>query len=142
MKRSAVQAYVAAQILNNATLAAFGTPILASLESDEATVKELIDTRLRSPGACIEIGEPGEAEYTTLHPGGLLSGFTEIEVFIAENIASPTHTPRGAVLADLVTSAVALGKHTPSKSTGTPFVSENGYALTVLSFSIPVTVTK
>ena len=142
MRLSAAQAYVNTQLLANATLAAFGAPIVASLENDETTIKELIDTRLRDPGVCIEIGEVTGSFISELHPGGYSKLRAQIDVFVAEKIASPTHTPRGLELVELIVGAITSGRHTADWTGHDSAVLENGYSLQVLSFSIPVTVTK
>lgn len=142
MKLSAVQAYLAAQIAANTTLAGFGSPILASLESDETVVKALIDECLRTPGVCIEIAEPIGTSLSELHPGGYTKLRAQVEIFVAEKIASPTHTPRGLELIELVAAALTGGRQPVEWAGHESFLSENGYSLHVLSFTTPVLATK
>lgn len=142
MKLSAVQNYVKDQILASATLAAFGEPLLASLENDDAAFKEIIDTRLRSPGVCIEIGYVSGASIGVLHPGGFSRLRADFDVFVAEKIAAPTHTPRGIELVETVVAALTSGRQPVEWVGHESFISEHGYSLHILGFNVPVVVTK
>lgn len=142
MKLSAVQSYLVAQIDANATLSAFGAPVVSSLESDETAVKELIDARLRTPGVVIEIGEPTGSSISQLHPGGYSKLLAEVEVYVAEKIAGPTHTPRGLALVELVAGTLTGGRYPVEWVGHVSAVLEHGYSLHILSFNAPVTVTK
>jgi hypothetical protein len=142
MKLSVVQEYIRAQLLSSPTLSAFGDPLVFSYETDESYFKSIIDERLSTVGVCIDIGQVNGSQISELHPGigSKLRG--QVEVFVSEKIASPTHSPRGLALVEAVAAAIITGRYNVEWEGHETAITENGYALHVLSFSTPVTVLK
>jgi hypothetical protein len=147
MNLAGVQAYAASQIANNSALAALlanGQPITYSPFTADETARAAIDAALRTYGVCIEVGDVS----FTGDPAKPQNRFTtvdaEFDVFVAESI-KVAHTPSGLSLVENVARAVELRldarTHSARCTRYDKMLSEHGYVLHILTFTMPAEIT-
>lgn len=143
MKLSEVQSHFAALIEADEQLGTFGEPLLFSHFTDPEASRAAIASRLRATGVCIEIGSV-EADGETARPAHRYSLVdVRVEVFVAES-PQVAHEPRDLTLVERVSAAVqkrlSASEHSARCTGYAAAISEQGYVLHILSFSIPATL--
>lgn len=135
-----VQAYAAAQIAANSTLAAFGAAIVYSHFTADDAARAAINGALRATGVCIEIGLVSAQGDTTKPQNRYTLLDANFDVYVAEN-PKVSHSPAQMNLVALVAGAMQAraGATSPAiKCTSyDSALSENGYVLHVLTFTLP-----
>ena len=142
MKLEDVQSFAASQITAVPELAAFGAPIEFDPSMDEVELRELIATRLRIAGVCIEIVEDEVSRTSDSATSRGITADVLFNVFVSENPKLP-HTPTGKALRKSVIDAVV--KFIPQETRAEflkseTAVNEHGYVLYAISFTIRVTI--
>lgn len=136
-----VQSAAAAKLSAVPALAAFGAPILFYLHAEPEAAANAIAARIRTAGVCLEIGDVVAPYPGSLIGGGMNQLAAEFTVFAAEKTGG-THSPNGKALADLIIAAICadqLPNEQGFACTGyDAAVSESGYVLHVIGFSIQV----
>lgn len=138
---SQVQAAAAAKLSAVPSLAAFGAPLLFDLHAEPEAAANAISARIRSAGVCLEVGDVVAPSPASAVGGGLNQLSVEFSVFAAEKTGG-THSPKGKALVNLIVAAICadqLPNEQGFACTGyDAAVSESGYVLHVIGFSIQV----
>lgn len=142
MKPSDIQGLLAGYIAAVPALAAFGAAIQFDPFQDETASKDAISARLLNKGVCIEIGYPDTSGFSLAGEATTFLTAT-CDVFVSE-APQVAHSPSKLALGEAVIGACAKRHGNANKPIActdwATAISENGYVLQVLKFSVPVNI--
>ena len=143
IKLSQVQAFASSQISADTQLAVFGVPLSFSLHDSDETARAAINQRLRTTGVCIEVGSPIAEKSGSTIGQKVCKAMAIVNIYAAEKVGG-THTPKDVSLMESIVAAMldanAPGVQVVEFSGNDAYLTEHGYVLHVISFTMPVII--